>query len=123
MSASLSRGLSACQGGARVVSCLLRSCLGGGPMFPLPPLTDEQRALVERAAALARERFAPRAAKYDTESSFPYENYAELREAGLLALTVPKDYGGLGADPIAYAQDRKSTRLNSSHTVISYAVF
>ena len=24
-------------------------------MFPLPPLTDEQRAIIERAAALARE--------------------------------------------------------------------
>src|SRR5436190_6384251 len=26
-------------------------------------------------------------------------------------------------EPYAYVQDRKSTRLNSSHTVISYAVF
>src|SRR5215211_8300382 len=30
-------------------------------------------------------------------------------------------YTGLGLG--AYAEDRKSTRLNSSHTVISYAVF
>ena len=72
------------------------------PTFPLPPLTEEQRDLVERAAALSRERLAPRAAKYDAESSFPYENYRDLHAAGLLALTVPKEHGGLGADPIAY---------------------
>src|SRR5205814_2207843 len=60
-------------------------------MFPLPPLTDEQRAIIERAAALARERFAPRAARHDAEASFPYENYADLRRAGLLALTVPQE--------------------------------
>src|SRR5262245_62023571 len=71
--------------------------------FPLPPLTDEQRAIVDLAEALARERLAPRAAKYDEESSFPYESYRDLHESGLLALTVPKAYGGLGADPITYA--------------------
>lgn len=71
-------------------------------IFPLPPLSDAQRAVVERAEALSRERFASRAARYDAESSFPYENYADLREAGLLALTVPRRYGGLDADPITY---------------------
>ncbi len=71
-------------------------------MFPLPPLTDEQRGIVDTAAALARERFAPRAARYDAESSFPYENYRDLQEAGLVALTVPRAYGGVGADSIAY---------------------
>src|SRR5438034_2403566 len=29
----------------------------------------------------------------------------------------------MGMRPVAEMQDRKSTRLNSSHTVISYAVF
>ncbi len=72
-------------------------------MFPLPPLTDEQRSLVARASALAAERFAPRAVRYDAESSFPYENYQDLHEAGLLALTVPRAHGGVGADSIAYA--------------------
>jgi alkylation response protein AidB-like acyl-CoA dehydrogenase len=72
-------------------------------MFPLPPLTDAQSDLIGRMARLARERFAPRAARYDAESSFPYENYADLHRERLLALTVPKAYGGLEADPITYA--------------------
>src|SRR5437588_8622656 len=38
-----------------------------------------------------------------------------------LALHVPVD--DLITHKLALAEDRKSTRLNSSHTVISYAVF
>src|SRR5690625_6971978 len=33
-----------------------------------------------------------------------------------------RDYGSLATDD-SYAEDRKSTRLNSSHVAISYAVF
>jgi alkylation response protein AidB-like acyl-CoA dehydrogenase len=72
-------------------------------MFPLPPLAPEQRARVERARTLARARFTPRAARYDAEATFPFENYQDLHEAGLLGLVVPQAYGGLGADPLTYA--------------------
>src|SRR5438034_8612897 len=34
-----------------------------------------------------------------------------------------KDWKYLASDTFEYTTDRKSTRLNSSHTVISYAVF
>ncbi|HEY7518626.1 MAG TPA: acyl-CoA dehydrogenase family protein [Methylomirabilota bacterium] len=71
--------------------------------MPLPPLTREQADITARMAALARTRFAPRAARHDAESSFPYENYQDLHEAGLLALSVPARYGGIGADAVAYA--------------------
>jgi alkylation response protein AidB-like acyl-CoA dehydrogenase len=71
-------------------------------VFPLPPLAPRSREVVEAVAALARERFAPRAARYDAESSFPVENYEDLRAAGLLGLTVPAEYGGLDVDPLAY---------------------
>ena len=68
-----------------------------------PPLTDEQRALLERVASLGRERFAPRAHRHDAEASFPFDNYVDLREAGLLGLTIPRRHGGLGADYRTYA--------------------
>ena len=51
---------------------------------------------IERALMLAP-RFAARAALHDREASFPFENFKELSEAGLLALTVPAALGGGGA--------------------------
>jgi alkylation response protein AidB-like acyl-CoA dehydrogenase len=65
-------------------------------------LNDRQRELVELAGRLGREKFAPRAAEIDRDARFPFENYADMREAGLLALCVPKEYGGLGADYETY---------------------
>jgi alkylation response protein AidB-like acyl-CoA dehydrogenase len=98
-------------------------------MFPLLPLSPEQRLIVERVSTLARERFASRASRYDAESIFPAENYADLRAAGLLGLTVPKEYGGLGADPLTYvlclleiAKGCSSTALtfNMHSTIITF---
>src|SRR5688572_16754706 len=61
-------------------------------------LTARQRDLIDLAARLGRENFAPRAAKHDREASFPFENYDDLRRAGLLGLCVPEAHGGRGAD-------------------------
>ncbi len=60
-------------------------------------LTDKQ----EHVLAIARElgpTFAARASRYDSEATFPFENYADLHRTGLLALCVPEAFGGLGAD-------------------------
>lgn len=60
--------------------------------------TPLQRQLLAKAHALGRDRFAPRAAQWDREASFPFANYDDLREAGFLKLCVPAEHGGLGAD-------------------------
>ncbi|MCJ9706239.1 acyl-CoA dehydrogenase family protein, partial [Bradyrhizobium sp. SHOUNA76] len=51
---------------------------------------------IARAEALATD-FAARAAEHDRTGSFPFENFRELSEAGLLSLTVPAVHGGAGA--------------------------
>ena len=38
-------------------------------------LSAKQRELLEIAAELGREKFAPRAAQYDRDATFPFENY------------------------------------------------
>src|SRR5699024_11867474 len=43
--------------------------------------------------------------------------------ADSLTYSLPDSVGGLWADPARRSGDRKSTRLNSSHVSISYAVF
>ncbi|MGE4240121.1 MAG: acyl-CoA dehydrogenase family protein [Ramlibacter sp.] len=64
--------------------------------------TPLQRDLLTRAHELGRDKFAPRAAKWDEEASFPFANYDDLRAAGLLAICVPRASGGLGADYSTY---------------------
>src|SRR5438034_7601289 len=49
------------------------------------------------------------------------EHHQHVRARGLEA--APHFRGGAEGEPLVRLGDRKSTRLNSSHTVISYAVF
>ncbi len=65
-------------------------------------LTPENQKWVDLADQLSREKFAPRAGMIDEESRFPTENYRDLAESGLLALSVPKEFGGIGADSLTY---------------------
>ena len=43
-------------------------------------------------------RFAATADRHDRDSSFPFENFTALHEAGLLTLSAPTALGGLGGD-------------------------
>ncbi len=65
-------------------------------------LTAQQRELIAVAHELGRSKFAGRAAQWDETASFPFANYDDLREAGLLAICVPKAFGGAGADYATY---------------------
>jgi alkylation response protein AidB-like acyl-CoA dehydrogenase len=57
-------------------------------------LNEEQKMLVELADRLGRDEFAPKAARWDREHEYPYENVEALRRAGLLGMTIPKKFGG-----------------------------
>jgi len=65
--------------------------------------TDATPAIFDCAKLLASE-FAARAALHDREASFPFENFDQLSEAGLLALTVPTALGGSGAGALDAAR-------------------
>jgi alkylation response protein AidB-like acyl-CoA dehydrogenase len=56
---------------------------------PLPAIDDTSCRALSRA-------FAADAAQVDRDAVFPAANIGRLRDAGLLALTVPQRYGGLG---------------------------
>lgn len=44
------------------------------------------------------------AAEVDADARFPAEAVTALRESGLLGLTVPSEYGGLGAGPVEFVE-------------------
>jgi alkylation response protein AidB-like acyl-CoA dehydrogenase len=60
------------------------------------PATEQQKKLCTIAGELA-DVFAKRAAEGDWEGRFPLENFDDLRRAGYLTLTVPRELGGWGA--------------------------
>ncbi len=60
------------------------------------PYTERQARFIAIAQDLA-EKFAQRAAEHDRAGTFPFENYADVRDVGLPALIVPEQYGGWGA--------------------------
>lgn len=61
---------------------------------------DEERMLIESVRALARDRVAPNAARYDASGEFPWENIEAINALGLNAMFIPEEYGGA---PLSYA--------------------
>ncbi|MFQ6031153.1 MAG: acyl-CoA dehydrogenase family protein, partial [Dehalococcoidia bacterium] len=82
--------------------------------------SPRQRELMELAYQLATERFAPRASEYDRDASFPFEDYADLHASGLLALCVPEQYGGLGADFETYCLVAEQIARGNAATALTY---
>ena len=65
-------------------------------------LSDEQRLAVATAKQVASEHLEPRAAHYDEAATHPAESWKALWENGLLAMAVPRRYGGLGLEMLPY---------------------
>jgi alkylation response protein AidB-like acyl-CoA dehydrogenase len=65
-------------------------------------LSEAQRTLIDRAATVARESMAPRAAMYDQAGAYPRESWDDLWRHGFLAAAVPAKYGGMGLDMPSY---------------------
>jgi short/branched chain acyl-CoA dehydrogenase len=77
---------------------------------------DQEHELVRSTVReFAQERVAPVAEELDRESRFPYELVSEMAELGLMGMTIPEEYGGGGADTLAYAiAVEELTRVDSS---------
>ena len=83
-------------------------------------LTPQQQELVGFARELALTKFAPGAAKHDREASFPFDDYDDLRDAGLLNLCIPEQYGGLGAGFETYALVSEQIAQGNASTALSF---
>ena len=66
-------------------------------------LSSEQRLIQQTVRDFARAEVAPAAEELDRTKSFPYEIVAKLGELGLMGIPFPEEYGGGGADTLAYA--------------------
>ena len=79
-------------------------------------LTEDERMLRDAARTYAQDRLQPRViAAYRDEVADPGV-FAEMGEMGLLGLTIPETYGGLGASYVAYGLvAREVERVDSGY--------
>jgi alkylation response protein AidB-like acyl-CoA dehydrogenase len=61
-----------------------------------------------------------RAFTYDREASFPFENFRDFHERGLLALCVPTAYGGLGAGFADYVRVSEEIGRHCGATALTF---
>jgi butyryl-CoA dehydrogenase len=66
-------------------------------------LTEEQMMVQETARAFAQRELLPNAAARDREARFPREALTEMGRLGLMGMLVSPEWGGSGADHVAYA--------------------
>jgi short-chain 2-methylacyl-CoA dehydrogenase len=68
-------------------------------VFDLP---EEHEALRETARDFAEREIAPVSGELDEQKRFPYEIVGKLAELGWMGIPFPEEYGGAGADTLAY---------------------
>ncbi len=69
-------------------------------IFDLP---DELAELQRSVRRLAQDKVKPRARSVDKEGTYPQDLFEAFRDAGLLGLCVPEEYGGSGAGILGLA--------------------
>ena len=82
--------------------------------------SPRQQESMDLARQLAVERFTPRAADLDRDAEFPTEDYQDLRNAGLLALCVPEEHGGLGAGFETYCLVAEQLAQGNASTALTF---
>ena len=98
----------------------VRRYLSGGIAGEYTELTAMQQRLLGIARELGQGRFAARASQIDRDAVFPFENFADLRAAGLLGICVPRAHGGLGADFATYVMTAAEIGRHCGATALTW---
>jgi alkylation response protein AidB-like acyl-CoA dehydrogenase len=77
--------------------------MGSDASYTLFAVTEEHELLRQAVRELAEDKIAPRAAEIDETGEYPWDVHEALKRADLLAIHVPEEYGGAGADRIAHS--------------------
>ncbi len=86
------------------------------PFYLEDQLADDERMMRDSAAAYATDKLAPRVIEAYREERAAPEIFAEMGEMGLLGVTIPEEYGGLGAGYVSYGLvAREIERIDSGY--------
>jgi alkylation response protein AidB-like acyl-CoA dehydrogenase len=85
-------------------------------------LTAEQKSFQQQVEQFAREIVAQRAAGIDKSGEFPADVMHAAAGQGLLGVTIPKAWGGLGKDYVSYALAIEAIARASATVAVSLSV-
>jgi glutaryl-CoA dehydrogenase len=79
-------------------------------------LTEDERMLRDAARAYAQEKLQPRIIEAYAQEKTDPDIFREMGEMGLLGVTIPEEYGGIGAGYVAYGViAREVERVDSGY--------
>ncbi|MEJ1998229.1 MAG: acyl-CoA dehydrogenase [Maritimibacter sp.] len=79
-------------------------------------LSEEERMIRDSAAAFAADRLLPRVTEAYLDEKTDPEIFREMGQNGLLGVTVPEQYGGIGASYVSYGLiAREVERIDSGY--------
>ena len=79
-------------------------------------LSEDERAIRDSARAYAQEKLQPRVIKAFANEETDPQIFREMGEMGLLGVTIPEEYGGLGANYVSYGLvAREVERVDSGY--------
>ncbi len=79
-------------------------------------LTEDERMITASARAYAEEKLQPRVTRAYADEDTDPSIFREMGEMGLLGITVPEEYGGLGAGYVSYGLvAREVERVDSGY--------
>lgn len=84
--------------------------------------TEEQRMIRDMVRDFAENDVRPRLHSIEYEGKFPRDLVKKMAELGLLGLNIPEEYGGAGADNVAYSMAIEELSRVSASVAITMSV-
>jgi isovaleryl-CoA dehydrogenase len=90
--------------------------------LPVAGLTPEQEEFRENVYNFAQKEIAPRAAEIDRKNKLPEDLFPKMGDMGLLGVTVPEEFGGLGLGYTEHTIAMEEISRASASVGLSYGV-
>ncbi|KAG9292840.1 hypothetical protein G9A89_016202 [Geosiphon pyriformis] len=88
--------------------------------FNVAGLTEEQNELREAVNIFCKKELTPRAEQIDKENLFPMDMWKKFGDMGLLGITAPQEYGGLGKGYLEHTLVMEEISYSSGSVALSY---